>query len=290
MAETTDRPPNASAPVARYRIAAKTLSVEATEAEVARLRGLPDAEIGALHRAGRIDEWQIALGAQPDRVPELPTLSKAAGDEARAASASTPAPAPRAAPASEAKAAPVSPRKPRLSAEQKADIERRQKAALDANDVASLEALVKSKEYVDLILDTAFENVTGLAVKSPFAALLSATVGNLVVKTKLAIAAARGRKLETRVAALEERMGTMVSSTVEALQRRVAELEQRLASVNTNGVMSYKGIWRADATPYREQEVCTHEGTLWFCHRATHEKPGKTDDWQLMAKNLGRAR
>ena len=66
-----------------------------------------------------------------------------------------------------------------------------------------------------------------------------------------------------------------------ALRRRLEELEQRLASTQTNG---YRGVWR-EAETYRAGEICTHAGTIWFCHLSTHEKPGTSDAWQLMVKN-----
>ena len=69
-----------------------------------------------------------------------------------------------------------------------------------------------------------------------------------------------------------------------ALRKRVFELEERVDSVTVNA-MSYRGVFRDEHAPYRVGELVTHKGGLWHCWKATRDRPGTSDDWQLMSKN-----
>lgn len=62
-----------------------------------------------------------------------------------------------------------------------------------------------------------------------------------------------------------------------ALERRIGALEMR-----QKNVPQYRGIYDHGAL-YHEGDIATHGGTLWFCLKETHDRPG-TSSWQLMVK------
>lgn len=68
---------------------------------------------------------------------------------------------------------------------------------------------------------------------------------------------------------------------IEALERRFEELVREKCVE-----MRYVGIWRAGW--HSPGDLVTHEGTLWYCHDRTEERPGTTEDWQLMVKRISR--
>ncbi|MBA2686899.1 MAG: hypothetical protein H0U64_02240 [Gemmatimonadaceae bacterium] len=76
---------------------------------------------------------------------------------------------------------------------------------------------------------------------------------------------------------------------------RAAEEEKRRAAEQTRGArgrdddgddppVRWRGVWRA-GTEYTLADSATHDGALWYCHKATSEKPGTSHDWQLMSKS-----
>jgi hypothetical protein len=77
--------------------------------------------------------------------------------------------------------------------------------------------------------------------------------------------------LKTRVSAVEARLGDTA-----ALQARIAALEKRPG-------MSYRGVWAAGEGS-QPGDVCTHDGSMWYCWAATKDRPGTSDAWQLCVK------
>jgi hypothetical protein len=69
------------------------------------------------------------------------------------------------------------------------------------------------------------------------------------------------------------------------LRRRIEALEQRLADTQTNNSTAYRGVWCEEDVPYRPGELVTHKGTLWHAWKVTSDRPGASNDWQLMVKH-----
>lgn len=65
------------------------------------------------------------------------------------------------------------------------------------------------------------------------------------------------------------------------LSQRIEELEQRGGD---DVKMSYAGVWEPGAA-YSKGEVVTHNGTIWYCHETTKDRPGTSEAWQMMAKS-----
>jgi hypothetical protein len=64
---------------------------------------------------------------------------------------------------------------------------------------------------------------------------------------------------------------------LEQLEARVAELERSLEQ------RSYKGVWDGSVT-YQEHNSVSLAGCLWIAKRATFDRPGTSDAWQLAVK------
>lgn len=68
-----------------------------------------------------------------------------------------------------------------------------------------------------------------------------------------------------------------LATRLKALEQRCAELERGLEQ------RSYKGVWDASVT-YDEHNLVTMGGSVWIARRATCDKPGTSDAWQLAVK------
>jgi hypothetical protein len=64
---------------------------------------------------------------------------------------------------------------------------------------------------------------------------------------------------------------------------RIKELEEIVSGMRMRS-MEYAGTWKEERAPFREGQVVTHNGTIWYCKRFTLEKP-PSDSWTLMVKN-----
>jgi hypothetical protein len=73
-----------------------------------------------------------------------------------------------------------------------------------------------------------------------------------------------------------------IEPTVRGLRDRITELEKRLAETETRA-MRFCGIWQKALT-YGPGNAVTHDGGVWVCTRATDERPGTGDGWQLAVK------
>lgn len=88
-----------------------------------------------------------------------------------------------------------------------------------------------------------------------------------------------GQQMLDAVKGYVARMMGPLAPRIEALEKRIAELER-----GQKGLISYRGVWR-EGDDYREHDVTTHSGCLWFCQTPTTERPGSSNDWRLMQKN-----
>jgi len=48
--------------------------------------------------------------------------------------------------------------------------------------------------------------------------------------------------------------------------------------------MEYKGVWKESHGEYAKGHTVTQNGSLWVCLKATSDKPGSSDNWQLAVK------
>jgi len=48
--------------------------------------------------------------------------------------------------------------------------------------------------------------------------------------------------------------------------------------------MEYKGVWKESHGEYAKGHTVTQNGSLWVCLKATTDKPGSSDSWQLAVK------
>lgn len=80
-----------------------------------------------------------------------------------------------------------------------------------------------------------------------------------------------------RAAAVAEVQHVTVPATVAPVQVRGTEPELP--------AMRYAGVWKADRM-YNPGECVTREGLLWHCGIPTKDKPGDSQDWQLMHKGV----
>ena len=84
----------------------------------------------------------------------------------------------------------------------------------------------------------------------------------------------------------------MTTSMELAVQATIAELRERgwkpgevLKSWDADGTpLTYRGVW-TKAGQYPRGSAVTHDGGLWFAKAFTHDKPGNSSSWQLMAKS-----
>ena len=61
------------------------------------------------------------------------------------------------------------------------------------------------------------------------------------------------------------------------LLKRIEELEAR-------PVVKHCGIW-AEGKQYRPANLVTHNGGLWLAQKATKQRPGQSNAWQLVVKS-----
>jgi hypothetical protein len=66
-------------------------------------------------------------------------------------------------------------------------------------------------------------------------------------------------------------------SALERVEARVAALERALEQ------RAYKGVWDSALT-YEQHNMTTLGGNLWIAKRATFDRPGTSDAWQLAVK------
>ena len=127
----------------------------------------------------------------------------------------------------------------------------------------------------------------------------------LITANELAMAmravAKLARELQDRIATLEtnsevkevdrDAQGraarlTTGTSNAKSLRRQIVALEAKLAAMEQQQLKSppiYAGTWKAGAQ-YEAGVFATFEGTLWFCHATTADKPGTSKNWQLAVK------
>jgi hypothetical protein len=75
---------------------------------------------------------------------------------------------------------------------------------------------------------------------------------------------------------------TIVATALAPLVARIAELEQQLAECLKDG-----GTWNAEKL-FRPGEVVSYRGVPWVCQKPnTNVRPGRSDEWRLMAKSQG---
>lgn len=67
--------------------------------------------------------------------------------------------------------------------------------------------------------------------------------------------------------------------------RRIAELEARIAVLEQQKSVRYRGTWHEIDADYQPGEMATHGGTVWYCSATTHDRPGTSKAWQLMVKS-----
>lgn len=78
------------------------------------------------------------------------------------------------------------------------------------------------------------------------------------------------------IAAATERIGEM--------QQRIITLEKRLAEVQQDKGLRYRGVY-ADDEQYEADDFVTHSGSLWCALQDTRSRPGTDPDaWQLAAQ------
>lgn len=53
---------------------------------------------------------------------------------------------------------------------------------------------------------------------------------------------------------------------------------------NSARSMRYRGVWKETDEGFERGDVVTHSSGLWFCHKATAERPGISNSWQLCMK------
>lgn len=68
------------------------------------------------------------------------------------------------------------------------------------------------------------------------------------------------------------------------LQREFAPLFKRIAQLEKKTLADdYKGVWR-NGQFHERGSLATHAGGLWLCLIDTHDKPGTSKSWRLVAK------
>jgi hypothetical protein len=72
----------------------------------------------------------------------------------------------------------------------------------------------------------------------------------------------------------------VVLATVEV----IGDVLRRLEALEQRPQLRYAGVWR-ESTGYLENEMVTHQGSLWIALQSTGAKPGTTPlDWQMCTK------
>lgn len=86
-----------------------------------------------------------------------------------------------------------------------------------------------------------------------------------------------GSQLDELVEGLAAETRKRIKEATAPLERKIADLESR--------VPEYRGIWRAEDTPYRRGAMVTLGGSIWHSNVATNARPGTNSDWTLAVKH-----
>jgi hypothetical protein len=89
--------------------------------------------------------------------------------------------------------------------------------------------------------------------------------------------------LETRVGALAMMRGTPGGRDEQSLSK-LQSLEARLKALEERPQMHYAGVWK-EGFEHKPGELCTHDGSMWYCWRPTTSRPGTDEAWQLCVKH-----
>jgi hypothetical protein len=94
--------------------------------------------------------------------------------------------------------------------------------------------------------------------------------------------------IATRLSAVEARTGalSMLLGKGEAAGKigALEAFETRIKALEARPSMSYRGVWE-EGERNLPGDVCTHDGSMWHCWRATKDRPGTSDAWQLCVKH-----
>jgi hypothetical protein len=80
-----------------------------------------------------------------------------------------------------------------------------------------------------------------------------------------------------------------LTACAHAFAEHIEALEAQLASGGPKSLLdAFRGTWKSGET-YHRGELVTYQGSLWFVHRDSDERPGTSPAYQLCVKS-GRAR
>jgi len=65
---------------------------------------------------------------------------------------------------------------------------------------------------------------------------------------------------------------------------RRKKLETRIAAIEDRPIMRYRGTWSSDVQ-CNAGDFITHDGSIWYCRESTRDRPGTSDAFQLAVKH-----
>ena len=87
------------------------------------------------------------------------------------------------------------------------------------------------------------------------------------------------RMADEMLRALDERYGAVF----QALRTRLDDAERKIATLEAQKGIAYKGVWR-QGEHYDRGQYVTCAGSLWHANESTDSRPGDCMHWTLVVK------